>query len=262
MQEKVYYLHKITNLVNGKLYIGMTKDPIARKRQHLTKKNVNSLVCKAVKKYGKESFSFDVICVGSKEYISDLEEKAINLYGSNVSMGGYNIALGGFGGSLPRRGKVTSRKSDIYIYAAGFWFPNKRTVLTALNWTSSKYRYRVSTKTLGDVVNENLTGYRNKILDEPCYYKGFWFSNISKACEVYSIHTENIKKEIKDRRFEENCEIQNYSLTKMFYVNGVAYKTLEIAAQANGISKKALQGRYTRKKDPENYSFTYIKEVH
>lgn len=98
MQEEVHYLYKITNLVNGKLYIGVTNNPTQRKAQHFTKVKKERPVNKAVKKYGKESFTFEVLCIGTRDYIYDLEQKAISAYNSLVTGHGYNISVGGMGG--------------------------------------------------------------------------------------------------------------------------------------------------------------------
>jgi len=261
--EEIHYLYKITNKVNGKLYIGMTKDCTLRKRQHLTKTTTSSLVCRAVKKYGKENFSFDILCVGPKDYIADLEIKAIQAYESNAVSGyGYNLAEGGIGGTRPVRSKVKYRKDDNPKFVAGFWFPNKRVALTSLNWTLSKYRYREKNKTLSNLVLNSYEGlYKNKLLDEPCYYRGFWFPSISKACSLYNIHMESLRKDIKMRRFEESLAIQNFSVVRRYLVHGSVYKSLKEASDSLGISEIALRGRYTRKKDPVNYTYTYIKET-
>lgn len=263
MQEEIYYLYKITNLVNNKLYIGITKDPVLRQKQHFTKMSVKNLVAKAVKKYGRSNFKFEVLCIGSKEYISDLEEKAIQLYNSHAVSGhGYNLASGGYGGSAPRSGKVVVRKDDVAVYASGFWFPNKRTVLTTLNWTGSKFRYRRDIGVLGDTCNEGVfVNPKNTIKTTEVYYRGFWFPSMALTCSIYNVNSEVVKKEIRNRRFEESSAIQDYKIVRKYLVHNAAYSSLEEAAKAIGISEVALKGRYNRKKDLINYSYTYIKET-
>lgn len=193
--EDVYYLYKITNKVNGKLYIGMTKDPSLRMRQHFTKRTVKSLIRKAISKYGKDNFDFDVICIGSKSYISDLEQKAIELYNTNCVTGyGYNIADGGFGGSLPRRGQVKTRKDDKSFYVSGFWFPSKRKAIEKLKWTTSKFRYRRDNGTLGDVFQANVSDSVKGNRDIHYYYRGFWFPNLHIASQLFNMHLDTIKK--------------------------------------------------------------------
>lgn len=133
-----YYLYKITNTVNSKVYIGITGDPKRRKYEHLRKKSGTfSLVRLAVNKYGIDAFTFEVLVVGSKEYIVDLEPKAISLYGTMSH--GYNLQSGG----CPERGStVTKRSDDIPVCVAGFWFPNVRTAVKALNINRKTYYSR------------------------------------------------------------------------------------------------------------------------
>lgn len=249
--------------MNNKLYIGITFNPKLRERQHFTKKTTNSLVCKAVKKYGRNNFKFEILCIGTKDYILDLEVKAISSYNSHAVTGhGYNIHSGGLGGSEPRRGKVPSRKDDKAAYVAGFWFPNKRTALCSLNWTNSKFRYRKAIGVLGEESNAELfTTTRNSVKNTPVYYRGFWFPSFSLASQTYDMHTETIRKEVRSRRFEQDDKIQDYHIVRKYFVHGIAYDSLEDAAIKLEIPWSTIKGRYDRKVDQINYTHTYIKEV-
>lgn len=173
MQENIHYLYKITNLVNGKLYIGVTTNPTKRKLQHFTKSKVGRLVNKAVEKYGKDNFTFEVICIGSKEYIYDLESKAILSYNSDANEGhGYNLCIGGMINNQVNKGKSISKRSDDKpVYVSGFWFPNKRTSLKALNWGEGMFNFRKKEKVLGKI------SYSKKRYgpQQFVYAAGFWF---------------------------------------------------------------------------------------
>ena len=50
-------IYKITNKINKKSYIGQSVNPILRFEQHNYKNDSNSLIHKALKKYGREHFS-------------------------------------------------------------------------------------------------------------------------------------------------------------------------------------------------------------
>lgn len=260
--EEVYYLYKITNNVNQKSYIGMTKDPELRMRQHFTKRTTKSLIRKAITKYGKDSFIFEVLCIGSKSYIGELEQKAIEAYKTNCTTGhGYNVAEGGFGGSLPRRGKVESRKDDKCFYVSGFWFPSKRLAIQKLKWTTSKFRYRRDNGTLGDVFQENIKDYVQSNRDIHYYYRGFWFPNLHIASQMFNMNLDTIKKEIRAGRFEQDESVQDFRVIRAYFIMGKPYKTLKVASEDLNLSEACLKGRYNRKQDLENYSYTYIKEV-
>ena len=53
-------IYKITNLINGKIYIGRSLDLKSRKSKHKTTKT-NTLISRAIHKYGHDNFLFEVI---------------------------------------------------------------------------------------------------------------------------------------------------------------------------------------------------------
>lgn len=90
-------IYKITNKVNGKIYIGQTTKTLEkRKSQHLTraKQGVQTHLCQAIRKYGEKNFNFEVICrVFDKTVLNDLEIYFISYYDSIHN--GYNMVDGG-----------------------------------------------------------------------------------------------------------------------------------------------------------------------
>lgn len=57
---KIFCVYKITNLINGKSYIGITqRDPQIRFNEHFS--NKKELLYKAKEKYGKENFQLEII---------------------------------------------------------------------------------------------------------------------------------------------------------------------------------------------------------
>lgn len=93
MENKYYgVIYKITNLVNGKIYIGQTIEPKRRWRDHKNKNNKdNSIIGRAIKKYCIENFVFEIIDdAKSPEELNKLEEKYINELNS-LKPNGYNI---------------------------------------------------------------------------------------------------------------------------------------------------------------------------
>lgn len=59
----MYSIYKITNKINGKLYIGYSKRPSARWYDHkkYACKNKKGVLYDAMRKYGIENFVFDII---------------------------------------------------------------------------------------------------------------------------------------------------------------------------------------------------------
>lgn len=82
-------IYKIVNKINGKFYIGSTTRLNIRKHEHNSEMKLsksNSIINKAVRKYGKDNLQFEVIESfifqewASKEYIAELLESREQYY--------------------------------------------------------------------------------------------------------------------------------------------------------------------------------------
>jgi group I intron endonuclease len=104
----MYCIYKITNLINGKTYIGQHKylelnDKYMGSGKHLKR---------ALKKYGIENFRKDILVfnISNKEYVDLLERVFIASEREKVGAENcYNIVDGGQGGSL--KGRTCSEQS-------------------------------------------------------------------------------------------------------------------------------------------------------
>lgn len=93
------YIYKITNTINKKAYIGVTTqaNPSFRWINHKSSIRCNRgcpLLQKAFKKYGEESFRFEVLIICFDENTFDFEKEYITKY-NTMSPNGYNVAEGG-----------------------------------------------------------------------------------------------------------------------------------------------------------------------
>jgi len=242
---KPFYLYKITNKVNGKLYIGVTKDFNKRKKQHInSRKSQRSLLNKAILKYGEENFFFEILCIGPESYIYDLEVKAIKLYNSHAKLGhGYNVSTGGKGGEGSR---IQKRVDDKAIYVKGFWFPNKRTCIKKLKVTSSTLHQRLVRGTAGDLQWLRPTS----VLNKPVYIAGFWFLDIYHASNLLKVSRDKIRSRVKIGAVEQFVSDSGRPKQKIF-VEGVVYESLKEAGTVSGYTRKMLYRRL--KSDPDNF---------
>jgi group I intron endonuclease len=97
-EDHKFYIYKITNLVNRKIYIGQSVSPDKRWYGHKrdAKNNPKQVVDFAIKKYGEDNFIFELIasCYGlinanaTEDYLVDFYESRNKTIGYNVRPGG------------------------------------------------------------------------------------------------------------------------------------------------------------------------------
>lgn len=108
-----YFVYKLTNKINGKVYIGMTlQNPIKRWKNG---RGYNSAVfCQDIKRYGWDSFDREILIENAKrEEAQEIEKKFIKLYKSNNPDCGYNVTKGGDGGGMLNHNHSDCAKAKI-----------------------------------------------------------------------------------------------------------------------------------------------------
>ena len=112
----IYKIYKITNKINGKIYIGYTSKTLKQRfKAHC--KTTYSLIGRAIHKYGRKNFTIELLeSSKDKHYIQDIREDYwINFYDSRNRSVGYNIAKGGGGGDKityhPNRAQIILKVS-------------------------------------------------------------------------------------------------------------------------------------------------------
>lgn len=95
------FIYKITNKITNKSYVGKTSDTARRFKEHLDCANntkYNHPFYASLRKYGLDSFSFDVIA-NVDELIADESERSYITELNTIYPHGYNLTEGGTGGS-------------------------------------------------------------------------------------------------------------------------------------------------------------------
>ncbi len=170
----VYFLYKIVNTLNSKIYVGATVNPYKRWYGHTTKNSACLKLRHAMNKHGRENFKLEILCVGDKEYILELEKKLIESFDTIKS--GYNIDQGGRGVN-----KITTPARPIWdspMYVSGWWFPSGEQALNSLNWTRSRFDTRKYSGSLAETCHKKPERLKN------VYYKGFWFPSVDLAISL------------------------------------------------------------------------------
>lgn len=98
----MYYAYLITNNVNKKVYVGISKDPTNRWQRHQsnarstsTEPRYNTYLYSSMRKYGIKNFSFKVIATFEERSECELYEVTKIQYFRDNLIGNYNIHDGG-----------------------------------------------------------------------------------------------------------------------------------------------------------------------
>lgn len=97
-------IYKATNIINGKVYIGQSKDIYKRWNEHRirpfnpNRDDYDCVFYRAIRKYGIDNFNFEIIEECKKEELNKKEKYWIKYYNSFLGFkncNGYNMTLGG-----------------------------------------------------------------------------------------------------------------------------------------------------------------------
>lgn len=287
-----HYLYKITNKINGKLYIGVSKNPYKRFKGHQSKRSNCTKLKNAIDKYGSDSFVVEVLCEGSLEYISELEGKAIELYNSRVN--GYNILYGHHKKNLKTPPEVGNKiSSSLYkhyeentsknlgrkydkcyndhpVYVLGFWFPSVRFCSSVFN----KHHGWVMQREGSDqaYIKPPRAKRKDDKFKDPLYVGGFWWPDIDTAC----INLKMTKSKIKSRVRGGNVEAFSTAMreskigkrnpmsgrtgalnsrSKPVLIDGVIFESITEASHSTIYTKKQI---YSRLKNDKYTNFSYL----
>lgn len=244
MKNNVWHLYKITNSVNDKIYVGVTSRPEDRKKVHFYNRSqkARSLIKNAIDKYGVDNFSFEIICTGHRDYIYDLEVRAIESY-NTISPNGYNIKPGGEGGTGH---KVQSRVDDKPVYVTGFWFPSIRYAAKATGIGRGTIHNRLKRGDAGGIfIKSNM----RILLGQFVYVAGIWFPCVSIASGSLGKPIPTLRKRIREDSLEEKLKDKvpkgedNYFYgrtgalchnSKPVEVEGIYYTSIKEASKSTG----------------------------
>lgn len=114
-------IYKATNIINGKVYIGQTTNTINRRRTehyyNAMNGDSNQVFYRAIRKYGKDSFSWEIIDkADTKKELCEKEIYWIEYYNSYIGKkdcNGYNMSIGGETNKGAILSKETRRKMSV-----------------------------------------------------------------------------------------------------------------------------------------------------
>lgn len=160
----VGYIYKITNILNGHAYIGQTiQKPSDRWAAHCrkgsSKAEINMVIKKAIQKYGKQNFTFEVLEECDRDNLNEREQYYIALY--NTYINGYNSTKGGQnqGSSMKLLGKI-DEIANLYLQGLSLakiakrYEVDKATIKHTLEVGGIPLRKRTPKKFSDDLINQ------------------------------------------------------------------------------------------------------------
>lgn len=240
------YIYKITNLCNGKIYIGQTvktvKQRWERHKYDSLKNRIDTHFSRAIRKYGPDNFSVEQIDVAKDKEELTLKEQYWIKFFNSINCG-YNEVIPTFkSGGNTYENKTTKEleiiKNKIRKSKIGGKNPNSKKVkcknlltneekhfdsMTEMQkYFKEKSHQFISRRCLGKIKNlykgEWVIGYENKPYNQECTP----FKNINKSQKILvTVLQDNFKKEFNSYAAAERFfKLKNKSFSGKAYQKG------------------------------------------
>lgn len=189
------YIYKITNTVNDRLYIGQTKCTIKRRWDYHVndKKSACKVLSAAIKKYGPDSFTVEVIeeieaetKQEMAEKLNSLEKAYIKSYNTQVP-NGYNIHEGGSNAwTAPEHRKKGP--------------PRKWTDETREKFIKTKTGMKYKEKSPEDYAENAERNSKTHLKPIKCNETGQIWNSVKECAEFFGIKPKQISRVLKGQR--------------------------------------------------------------
>ena len=188
--EKEYVVYMHTNMINNKIYIGITcQKPEHRWHQDGGGYKGNTHFWRAIQKYGWENFRHEIIFTGlTKEQACEMEIKLIKEKQANNAEYGYNIGRGGEGIDPEITATLWKRKGYREFASARMkeaWIDTKkrkrRSEAAKERWKNNEFKEKVR-ETIKRACGSSVR----------CVETGETFNNISDVENKYNLNHSNI----------------------------------------------------------------------
>lgn len=244
----MYYMaYKVSNLINNKVYIGITTDNRLKRRWYEHKWNAKNnyttaYLYKAINKHGVENFTFEAIACSKKlEDILYIEQQLIIQYNS-YGLNGYNCTDGGNFNTVKIPADIRLKLSQ------------ESSIRMKNLWKNEEFRDKMSKSLKGKKRSEDSKRKQSEKMkgrrpSEQCLQKALEASIGSKRTE----ETKNKLKEAQRNRFsnpEERSKISRATKSAM--------ENPEIRKKMSDAATGRIASEETKKKIADGNSSTYL----
>lgn len=192
-------IYKITNLLNGKTYVGQTKRTLEERMSEHKRKGILP-VDYAIKKYGIENFSTEVIdCAKTQEELDEKEIKWVAFYNC-VKPNGYNLTKGsrrtiGYEHTELSKEKMSKAKAEAYLGCGNPFYGKHHSEEQKKKWCEMR-------KGMKHLTEEQVKNLRKSHFTKSvrCVETGEVFDNIKEAAMKYKIVATHITRVCKGKR--------------------------------------------------------------
>ncbi len=241
-------LYVVTNLVNGKKYVGITCDFERRWQQHRSG-NGSKLIYLAINKYGIDNIEFDSLVEGPDEWVENLEIRMIASLNTQVP-NGYNLMEGGSGYTGVKHSEESRKKmSEAHQY--GDNSSARKVIINNVEYDCMKRAVEalgVNYSTLRDARRRVQSDVFNfPLKPREVVVNGVEYKNPKEAADALDVSVEAIR----TAKHRAGSNIFSYQPQNIpVVVNGIEYKSLTLAAKALGVAYHVLE--YAKKKAGSN----------
>jgi group I intron endonuclease len=206
------FIYITTNLINGKRYIGQKKFFDAGHTVWKTYLGSGIIIKNAIKKYGKENFTRDIIDIAySKEEINKKEKQYIKDYNAVSSKDFYNLASGGEGNDCSIYNGHTLQEKEKIHNEISQRVSGKSNPNYGNRWSKEK-RLKFGLQLTGKYSGSNNPRARNII----CISTGKKFKTGKEAGKYYHANIKNIYECCRHKR-KSSGELNGVPLQWMYY---------------------------------------------
>lgn len=187
------FIYKITNILNDKVYIGLTTKSNVKNRfyQHMYnafKTNLDTYFYNAIRKHGRDNFKIETIETCSDfDELNFLEKYYIKFYNSTDKRYGYNLLAGGTQCKMTEEIKLKVSKSRKEQYKNGYKNPKRyytrKDIIFKPSQSSEQHRFKLS------LIKQEYYSHNKHIQAKKtlCINDGKVFDSAAKAGQYYNI---------------------------------------------------------------------------